>query len=100
MEVEKSYLEIKITFIHIVVLLVGVILIGVFLFYLGYQSGKSAIRSQILQAELPMTQEKSDDIRLADRQDKKPPATTPDKGSSISDEIKLHQLPPPSTYTP
>ncbi|MCP5052366.1 MAG: hypothetical protein GY940_34685, partial [bacterium] len=39
---EKSYLEIKVTFHHILILLAGVILIGSFLFYLGYQAGKSA----------------------------------------------------------
>lgn len=40
---DKSYLEIKITVVHILILLVGVILIGIFLFYLGYQAGKSSV---------------------------------------------------------
>ena len=37
---EKTYFEIKITFMHIVVFLVAVIAIGIFLFYMGYQAGQ------------------------------------------------------------
>lgn len=90
MEVEKSYIEIKVTFIHIVVLLVGVIIIGIFLFYLGFQAGKSSARNRILQARLPDAAGKTDEIQLVDQEDK-----IPNKGKqpSISDEIKLHQLP-------
>jgi cell division septation protein DedD len=90
MEVEKSYIEIKVTFIHIVVLLVGVIVIGIFLFYLGYQAGKSSTRNQILQAQLPDSASKTDEIQLVDQEDKIPEKS---KEPSISDEIKLHQLP-------
>jgi len=43
---DKSYLEIKITVVHVLILLVGVILIGIFLFYLGYQAGKSSVSEQ------------------------------------------------------
>ena len=90
MEVEKSYIEIKVTFIHIVVLLVGVIIIGIFLFYLGFQAGKSSARNQILQAQLPDAAGKTDEIQLVDQEDKTPKKA---KEPSISDEIKLHQLP-------
>ncbi|HDP95572.1 MAG TPA: SPOR domain-containing protein [Candidatus Aminicenantes bacterium] len=38
----RTVLEIKITFVHVVVFLSAVILIGIFLFYLGYQAGKAA----------------------------------------------------------
>jgi cell division septation protein DedD len=93
MEVEKSYIEIKVTFIHIVVLLVGVILIGIFLFYLGYQAGKSSARNQILQAQLPDAAGKTDEIQLLDQEDKIPKKKAKGKDPSISDEIKLHQLP-------
>ena len=89
MEVEKSYIEIKVTFIHIVVLLVGVIVIGIFLFYLGYQAGKSTTRNQILQAQLPDAG-KTDEIQLVDQEDN---ISKGDKEPSISDEIKLHQVP-------
>ncbi len=37
----KSYVDIKVTFSHVVILLVAVILIGVFLFYLGFNAGKN-----------------------------------------------------------
>ncbi|UCH96883.1 MAG: hypothetical protein JSV88_08540, partial [Candidatus Aminicenantes bacterium] len=71
MEVEKSYIEIKVTFVHIVVLLVGVIVIGIFLFYLGYQAGKSSARNQFLRAELPETSGKTDEIQLVDKTGKR-----------------------------
>ena len=90
MEVEKSYIEIKVTFIHIVVLLVGVIIIGIFLFYLGFQAGKSSARNQILQAQLPGAAGKTDEIQLVDQEDKIPGKS---KEPSISDELKLHQVP-------
>jgi cell division septation protein DedD len=90
MEVEKSYIEIKVTFIHIVVLLVGVIIIGIFLFYLGFQAGKSSARNQILQAQLPDAAGKTDEIQLVDQEGK---ISKRDKDPSISDEIKLHQVP-------
>ncbi|MGD2088113.1 MAG: SPOR domain-containing protein [Candidatus Aminicenantes bacterium] len=93
MEVEKSYIEIKVTFIHIVVLLVGVIIIGIFLFYLGFQAGKSSARNQILQGQLPDAAGETDEIQLVDQEDK---IAKKGKEPSISDEIKLHQLPPSS----
>lgn len=93
MEVEKSYIEIKVTFIHIVVLLVGVIVIGIFLFYLGYQAGKSTARNQILQAKLPDGAGKTDEIQLVDQDGKIPKKGAKSKEPSIKDEIKLHQLP-------
>ena len=96
MEVDKQYVEVKVSFVHIVVLLVGVIFIGIFLFYLGYQAGKSSERNQILQAELPKTG-KTDEIQLLDQKDKAPKKKANSKEPSIKDEIKLHQLP---TTTP
>ena len=81
---EKSYLEIKVTFIHIVVLLVAVIFIGIFLFYLGYQAGKSSMKSPALKASVTKDQVKSDKIKIINKQEKKP---------TIKEEIKLHQPP-------
>ena len=98
MESEKQYVEVKVSFIHIVVLLVGVIVIGIFLFYLGYQAGKSSARNQILQAELPKSG-KSDEIQLVDKDDKIARNTAESNEPSIKDEIKLHQLPTTSTPT-
>jgi cell division protein FtsN len=93
MNAEKSYVEVKVSFIHIVVLLAGVIVIGIFLFYLGFQAGKSSARNQILQAQLPGNSSKTDEIQLVDRANKKTGKTTGKQEASISDEIKLHQLP-------
>ncbi len=36
---EKTYFDVRVTFIHVVVFLVAMIAIGIFLFYLGYQAG-------------------------------------------------------------
>ena len=54
---EKTYFEIKITFVHIVVFLIAVIAIGIFLFYMGYQAGqrradpRTAIANEQIQAD-------------------------------------------------
>ena len=37
---EKTYFDIRVTFVHVVVFLIAVIAIGIFLFYLGYQAGQ------------------------------------------------------------
>ncbi len=97
---ENSYVEIKVSFIHIVVLLVGVIIIGSFLFYLGYNAGKSSARGGITQSDTDNPPENTDDIRLP--MDVSTPQSQPDKQNepakkeenpSISEEIKMHQLP-------
>jgi cell division septation protein DedD len=36
---EKTYFDIRVTFVHVVVFLIAVIAIGIFLFYMGYQAG-------------------------------------------------------------
>jgi cell division protein FtsN len=83
-----------------VVLLAGVILIGIFLFYLGFQAGKSSARNEILQAEIPEAGT-TDEIQLVDQENKMAKAKSESKEPSISDEIKLHQLPAsPSSSTP
>jgi len=89
---EKSYLEIKVTFIHILVLLIAIILIGIFLFYLGHQAGKSAIKNQFSVQELKKESGKSEEIKVVE--EKKPPQTfKKSEKSAIDSEIKLHQKP-------
>lgn len=102
---ERSYLEIKVTLLHIVILLVGVIIIGMFLFYLGYQAGKSSVETQNMQAQSMETGEKTREINFYD--DKETPArikTKPikqvdkkrsqvEKKPSIDEEMKLHRQP-------
>ena len=41
MHENKSYLDIKVTFTHIIILLIAVIMIGIFLFYIGFNAGKN-----------------------------------------------------------
>jgi cell division septation protein DedD len=98
---ERSYLEVKVSFLHIVVLLAGVILIGSFLFYLGYQAGKSSTHSQTGNAELLEGSNQPEEIQLADvGSNTKKKKKTPDKKISIQDELKLHQFPEPKVEQP
>ncbi len=83
-----------------------------FLFYLGYQAGKSSVEAQDMQAQLTETGEKTREIKFYD--DKETPAkrkTTPirqvekkpsraekktsrvEKKPSIDEEMKLHRQP-------
>jgi cell division septation protein DedD len=89
---EKSYLEIKVTFIHILVLLIAVILIGIFLFYLGHQAGKSAIKDQFATQEVQKKSGKSEEINIVEEQK---PSETPKsrEKSAIESEIKMHEKP-------
>lgn len=94
-DMDKSYLEIKVTFHHILILLVGVILIGSFLFYLGYQAGKTAVKSQEQKTLLAKEEGKPKEIESLS---KKVPDKTVETGTgagapSIEDELKLHQQP-------
>ncbi len=99
---ERSYFEVKVSFIHVAVLLVGVILIGSFLFYLGYQAGKSSEKGgdkSQQQTELTGGNNRAEEIQLADvgskRKNKK--KDSPRKKTSIQDELKMHQLPAENT---
>ncbi len=67
----KSYLEIKVTFTHIMILLVAVILIGIFLFYIGFNAGKNEnIRDKTV-SDINTVSGKSDEVILNGREDKK-----------------------------
>jgi len=88
---EKSYLEIKVTFHHIVVLICGVILIGSFLFYLGYQAGKSSTKSQEHKAKFTNNEGSTKEIKLV--KNKGSLSTKNSTQPSIKDEIKFHRQP-------
>lgn len=89
MDDEKSYFEIKVTFHHILILLVGVIIIGVFLFYLGYQAGKSASgKPKDLSAK---GEGQSKEIEVLSKKD--PDRIDDVDEPSINEEIRLHQQP-------
>lgn len=88
---DKAYLEIKVTFLHVVILLVGVIIIGIFLFYLGYQAGKSSLKSQA-RAQLTEEQGQTKEFRLLDETAEQPIAAQK-KQPSIEDELKQRKPP-------
>ena len=83
----RSYLEIKVTFIHIFILLIAVILIGVFLFYLGFQAGKSSIRNQFAASSISNNSEGTEKIELTDSG---PGEKKTNGDSTIDTEMKLH----------
>ena len=82
---------------HIVILLVGVIIIGVFLFYLGYQAGKSSVNPGTVQARLRDSGDNTKEINILDetKEDDNQPAKKGEEKPSINEEMKLHQQPPP-----
>ena len=103
---EKTYFDIRVTFVHVVIFLIAVIAIGIFLFYMGYQAGHrlgdqpAEIVNEVNQTE-PATanQEK---MRMVDEKPIKSVIDKANSKQSIPEEMKLHekQLPgelPPAT---
>jgi cell division protein FtsN len=90
---EKTYFEIKITFVHIVVFLIAVIAIGIFLFYMGYQAGqrRGDPRTAIANEQAAADAAGPEELRIVDE---KPIQTVPAKTGTkktIPEEMKLHQ---------
>jgi cell division protein FtsN len=83
---DKSYLEIKVTFIHILVLLVAIILIGIFLFSLGYKAGKSSMKDPIKSSKLAENFQNPEEIKIVKE---KPVKTNDKKKSGIIEEEKM-----------
>jgi cell division protein FtsN len=98
---ERSYLEIKVTFIHIVVLLTGVILIGIFLFYLGYRAGKASLKDQAGISSAVRIEAKNERIQINNKKKRKStPADQKNvKKTTINEELKLHQKPVRERFT-
>lgn len=92
---EKSYLEIKVTLLHIVVLLAGVIVIGIFLFYLGYQAGKSSMQNQASSSHIAENRDKSKEIKIIDNGEQivTEPVQKQEDAPSIDNEMNLPQQP-------
>ncbi|MCP4149178.1 MAG: SPOR domain-containing protein [bacterium] len=94
---KSSYLEINVTFHHVVTLLVGVLLIGSFLFYLGYQAGKSSAKRSGKNSQQVQTEGDSKEIRLVNKQtadpDKIEEVGENEPAVNINEEIKLHRQP-------
>jgi hypothetical protein len=87
-ESDRSYLEIKVTFIHVVILLAAVIGIGFFLFYLGYQAGKSAVGDRLSDEDLRKGVGTAEEIKITDDA-----LSQKSKAQGIDQEIRLHQQP-------
>ena len=90
---EKPYFEIKVTFVHIVVLLIAVVLIGILLFYMGYQAGHRTekIASPQKDTDSPAAGEpKNEELKIVDEKPIQPNKSKPATNQSISDEMKLH----------
>jgi cell division septation protein DedD len=85
---EKTYFDIRVTFIHVVVFLIAVIAIGIFLFYMGYQAGhRLADQPAGIESADRQTEPAPDSQGKIDVVDEKPVQTTP---QSIPAEMKLH----------
>lgn len=80
---ERSYFEIKVTFVHIVVMLVSVVMIGILLFYLGYRAGHAATQRQ---AEGGTTLTTTT-----------PPSGANTSADAIAQEMRLHRPEPETT---
>jgi cell division septation protein DedD len=103
---DKSYLEIKITFTHIVVMLVSVAFIGIMLFYLGYRAGRVAALKDVpaVQAAGDTVAKTAETVAVENVAVDEPPLKT-DSGlatgnrteQSISQELKLHQQGQPAS---
>jgi len=89
---EKTYFDIRVTFVHVVVFLIAVIAIGIFLFYMGYQAGHrlAGQPAGIENADKP-TESALDSQEKIDVIDENPvkPAS-----QSIPEEMKLHEQQP------
>jgi cell division septation protein DedD len=103
---EKTYFDIRVTFIHVVIFLIAVIAIGIFLFYMGYQAGQRLADQPVgIINEANQTEPAEVTPENMRTVDEKPIKSVVDKANtkqSISEEMKLHekQLPgelPPAT---
>lgn len=94
---EKTYFDIRVTFVHVVVFLIAVIAIGIFLFYMGYQAGQRlGNQTTALSAESGPSATAASDQEKIDIVDEKPIRTLPEKAAgkqSIPAEMKLHDEP-------
>ena len=79
---EKTYFDIRVTFIHVVVFLIAMIAIGIFLFYMGYQAGHR-LADQPAGIEPGLNNQEN-----IDAVDEKPAAAVK---QTIPTEMKLHE---------
>ena len=91
---DKSYFEIKVSFVHILTLIAAVILISIILFYLGYRAGKASQSDMMVQNDKSSVQAKDDPVNII-RDDT--PATTEKGKSNIKEEMKKFEEPTKQT---
>ncbi|MBN2400624.1 SPOR domain-containing protein [candidate division KSB1 bacterium] len=86
---EKTYFDIRVTFVHVVVFLIAVIAIGIFLFYMGYQAGhRLANQPAGIENADKLNEAAFDNQEKIDLVDEKP--VKPAK-QTIPSEMKLHE---------
>ncbi|MCX6555493.1 MAG: SPOR domain-containing protein [Candidatus Aminicenantes bacterium] len=92
---EKTYFDIRVTFVHVVIFLIAVIAIGIFLFYMGYQAGhRLGDQPAASGAEAGQSEPAAADQEKISLVDEKPVRSVNDKANgkqSIPDEMKLHE---------
>lgn len=88
---EKTYFEIKITFLHIVVFLIAVIAIGIFLFYMGYQAGQRRADPRTAAANEQSLADAAGPEELQMLEEKPVQAGPAAAQKTIPEEMKLHQ---------
>jgi cell division septation protein DedD len=103
---EKTYFDIRVTFVHVVIFLIAVIAIGIFLFYMGYQAGhRLGDQPAGIETAAGQTEPAAASQEKVNMLDEKPLKSVSDKTNikqSIPDEMKLHEkqlpgeLPPPA----
>ena len=92
---EKTYFDIRITFVHVVIFLIAVIAIGIFLFYMGYQAGHrlgdqpAGIVNEANQIE-PDTAN-YEKLRMVDEKQIKSVSDKANSKQSIPEEMKLYE---------
>ena len=101
---EKTYFDIRVTFVHVVVFLIAVIAIGIFLFYMGYRAGHrlrdqpNAVVNENIQSE-PATI-KPEKLNQVDERPIKSAIDKTNSKQSIHAEMKLHEKPLPGELLP
>ncbi len=95
---EKTYFDIRVTFVHVVVFLIAVIAIGIFLFYMGYQAGqRMSGQPADMGSDAKQSEPAFDDGEKIAVVDEKPIQTGK---QTIPDEMKLHEKQQPEKLPP
>jgi cell division protein FtsN len=95
---EKTYFDIRVTFVHVVVFLIAVIAIGIFLFYMGYQAGHriggQPAGTGADTAQIDPAVDIGEKIAVGDEK------SVPAAKQSIPEEMKLHEKQAPEELSP